>query len=345
MVATLRQLTPSAIARLDSVIFGHFCMLFSIACCFEPAVIYLCGWEGMQTQVCQQTLVGRIWHFYAATQECQQKLTGRLWLLVAGNFDPIYLNFQLWLRVVSTLDTILFGAFYAVSIYAFGSSAQESRWYSTIALPASGALMYSSFVEVIYESIAEARHASLLFVFLFKLPWTLTPVLLVLRLCLIREASSAAPVLLERSHSRAEALSPSDAASAAAAKVEARDAEELEAMEDEWSAKLGEHISRNAQLRVEIKQATRRAAHAERALIAANVKMAELQKATAEESKWSSTACDAHRRPPIAPPHTPPATPSRPLGGTPLTEHVTESTHEQHALRTKRVVTPTAIAW
>ena len=64
--------------------------------------------------------------------------------------------------------------------------------------------------------------------------------------------------------------------------MEARAAAELQTCEDEWSAKLGEYISRNAQLRVEVKQATRRATEAEKVLEAANVKMAELQKAFAE---------------------------------------------------------------
>ena len=71
---------------------------------------------------------------------------------------------------------------------------------------------------------------------------------------------------------------------AAVAKVEAKAAEDLAAVEDEWSTKLGEYISRNAQLRVEVKQATRRSAEAEKALEAAHAKMAELQKAAAEQT-------------------------------------------------------------
>ena len=59
--------------------------------------------------------------------------------------------------------------------------------------------------------------------------------------------------------------------------------EMLEYLEDEWTVKLAEHMSRNAQLRVDVKQAERRAKEAERraeeaeaALAAANARIAEL---------------------------------------------------------------------
>ena len=174
LVATFRDgIAPQAIARLDSVLLANFCMFLFVAWCFEPAVVYLCGWEGLQTR------------------ECQQTLTGRLWLFYAEKFDPIFLNLPLWLRIVCSLDTILFGPFYAVSIYAFATVQQETRWYSTVALPTAGALIYSTIVYFAYECMAEAHRASLLFVFLVNLPWTLAPVLLILRLGLVARGSSS----------------------------------------------------------------------------------------------------------------------------------------------------------
>ena len=49
-------------------------------------------------------------------------------------------------------------------------------------LPASGALIYSTIVYFGYELLAESHRASLFWVFVVNIPWTLAPVLLILRL-------------------------------------------------------------------------------------------------------------------------------------------------------------------
>ena len=125
-------------------------MFLFVAWFFEPWVVYLCGWDGLETAECQRTLTGRLWLFYAKT------------------FDPIFLNLPLWLRIVCSLDTFLFGPFYAVSVYAFWTKQQEARWYELIALPMAGALLYSTVVYFAYEVIAEADRASLLWVFVIN---------------------------------------------------------------------------------------------------------------------------------------------------------------------------------
>ena len=166
---SLRRASSSvAIRRLDGVLLATFCMFLFVAWFFEPWSVYLCGWDGLETVECQRTLTGRLWLFYAKT------------------FDPIFLNLPLWLRIVCSLDTILFGPFYAVSIYAFWTKQQEARWYELIALPTAGALLYSTVVYFAYEVIAEAGRASLVWVFVINLPWTLAPVLLFARLGFLR---------------------------------------------------------------------------------------------------------------------------------------------------------------
>ena len=154
LLTALRNVTPQAIKRLDSLLLCTFSMFLFVAWFFEPWVIYLCGWEGLPSASCQRTLTGRLWLFYAE------------------RFDPVFLNLPLWLRIVCSLDTFLFGPFYLASLYAFGSGQQESAWYRTLALPASGALIYSTIVYFAYEVLAEAHRASLLWVFLINLPWT-----------------------------------------------------------------------------------------------------------------------------------------------------------------------------
>ena len=107
---SLRRASSSvAIRRLDRVLLATFCMFLFVAWFFEPWVIYLCGWDGLETAECQRTLTGRLWLFYAKT------------------FDPIFLNLPLWLRIVCSLDTILFGPFYACLLYTSPSPRDRTR--------------------------------------------------------------------------------------------------------------------------------------------------------------------------------------------------------------------------
>ena len=174
-----------SVARLDRILLSTFSLFLFVAWFFEPYVVYLCPDWDLRTSDCQATLTGWLWHYYATT------------------FDPIFLHLPLWLRIVCSLDTFIFGPFYLASIYAFATGQQSTRWYRLVALPMSGALLYSTVVYFAYEArppsctypfrrhrgtfhapqvIAEAHRASLLWVFLINLPWTLAPVLLVLRL-------------------------------------------------------------------------------------------------------------------------------------------------------------------
>ena len=131
---------------------------------FEPLVIHLCGWDGLETAACQRTLTGQLWLFYAKT------------------FDPIFLNLPLSLRIICSLDTLLFGPFYAASCFAFATGRQTQRWYVLVALPACGALIYSTIVYFAYEVLDAAPGTSFFWVFVINLPWTLAPLVLLLRL-------------------------------------------------------------------------------------------------------------------------------------------------------------------
>ena len=64
------------------------------------------------------------------------------------------------------------------------------------------------------------------------------------------------------------------------AELVAKDAEwdaKVQQLEEEWSGKMGEYMQRNAQLRVDAKQATRRATAAEKELAAAQERIASLE--------------------------------------------------------------------
>mmetsp|Transcript_21770 Transcript_21770/g.40779 ORF Transcript_21770/g.40779 Transcript_21770/m.40779 type:complete len:221 (-) Transcript_21770:357-1019(-) len=166
------QKQKNLLGMLDSVLLGNMSMFLFVAWFFEPSVVYLCGWEGLVTQECQATTIGWLWHYYAST------------------FDPVFLNLPLWLRIVCSLDTLLFGPFYLISIVAFVTGQADTKWYRFVALPFSGMLIYSTIIYFAYECIAEAHRASLVWVFLINLPWTMAPVLLIARLMLVGPSSS-----------------------------------------------------------------------------------------------------------------------------------------------------------
>lgn len=168
---TAEQLDTRAI---DRILLWTFSMCLFVAWAFEPYVVHLCGWDGLETAACQQTLTGQLWLFYAKT------------------FDPVFLNLPLWLRLVCSLDTLLFGPFYAASIYALRTGRILQRWYVLLALPYCGALIYSTVVYFGYEVLAEAHRSSLGWVFVINLPWTLAPLLLLLRI------GHALPAILPR---------------------------------------------------------------------------------------------------------------------------------------------------
>ena len=124
----------------------------------------MCGWDGLETAECQATLTGRLWLFYAKT------------------FDPIFLNLPFWLRIVCSLDTLLFGPWYLTSIYAISTNQVMHKWYVLVSLPVCGALIYSTVIYFAYEILAESERCKLVWVFLVNLPWTLAPFLLLFRI-------------------------------------------------------------------------------------------------------------------------------------------------------------------
>ena len=216
MVATLSLVLLSGVRSQakgcvsDRVLLVSFSIFLFVAWFFEPAVVFLCGWEGLGTDLCQQTLIGRLWHFYASSLDpiflnlCVQvpslagaccgamiahaRVRARAPTLLPHAFKrmrPVRVGARhlrpLWLRIVCSLDTLLFGPFYAISVYAFATGRQTQRWYETIALAFSGALLYSTIVYFAYEVLAEAHRANLLWVFVVNLPWTLCPCVLCAR--------------------------------------------------------------------------------------------------------------------------------------------------------------------
>lgn len=97
--------------------------------------------------------LGRAWRFY-----CQ--------------WDPLFLDTPLWLRIMCGIDGFVFGPFYLVAIYAL---VRRRPWIRLPALLYVAAIVYSTLVYFGYEFIAERERANLLMVTLINVPYTIIP--------------------------------------------------------------------------------------------------------------------------------------------------------------------------
>jgi hypothetical protein len=99
---------------------------------------------------------GRAWRFY-----CQ--------------WDPLFLDTPLWLRIMCGIDGFVFGPFYLLLIWALW---RERAWIRLPALLYVAAIVYSTVVYFGYEFVAERERANLLMVVLINVPYTIVPLLL-----------------------------------------------------------------------------------------------------------------------------------------------------------------------
>ncbi len=107
-------------------------------------------------------------------------LVGRSWFWYAESFDPVFLDTPLWLRIMCTIDFVVFGPCYLVFIYAF---IKDRDWVRVPALIYGSAIVYSTLVYFGWEFLdANNRaHANLAMVVLINIPYTIVPLALMWR--------------------------------------------------------------------------------------------------------------------------------------------------------------------
>ena len=103
----------------------------------------------------------------------------RSWRWYAASFDPIFLDTPLWLRVMCTIDFVLFGPMYLVLLYGF---IRTREWVREIGIAFASALLYSTIVYFAVECIQERARADLLMVFVINIPYSIFPAVLLHRL-------------------------------------------------------------------------------------------------------------------------------------------------------------------
>lgn len=131
---------------------------------FEPLYYFGCHWNGA---TCGNGVVPQLWRIYS-------------------QWDPLFLRKDipslLWLRVMCTLEVILFGPCYVLCAIGLAPAQPEgvhAPWLPQLALPFCGALVYSTLVYFGVELLdAPSTGANLAMVFLINAPWTVVPCLL-----------------------------------------------------------------------------------------------------------------------------------------------------------------------
>ena len=128
---------------------------------FEPLYYFGCAWDGLSCPAAQSSTlmkhVQAIWHIY-----CQ--------------WDPLFYNPPLWLRVLCSIEVFLFGPLYCVIVYGL---LYKLKWIAPLAYGFSGALIYSTIVYFLMEYYENLPNTNFVAVFLVNCPWTFVPMVLI----------------------------------------------------------------------------------------------------------------------------------------------------------------------
>ncbi|CAM9576323.1 unnamed protein product, partial [Ectocarpus fasciculatus] len=98
-----------------------------------------------------------------------------VWRIYSKNWDPMFLDIPMWLRVMCGIEVFVFGPLYAVC--AIGLQ-RRSQWLPVVAYVFSGALFYSTIVYFAMELIELLPGTDLVMVFIINVPWSILPVVL-----------------------------------------------------------------------------------------------------------------------------------------------------------------------
>ena len=105
------------------------------------------------------------------------QLVRSIWLIYC-RWDPMFYVVPMWLRVLCSIEVFLFGPLYAVVAFGIWTKA---KWLTTVTLPFSGALVYSTIVYFAMEIIESLPGTNMPIVFAVNLPWTIVPIILMYR--------------------------------------------------------------------------------------------------------------------------------------------------------------------
>jgi hypothetical protein len=151
-------------SSLDTFIFAWYCLFGFVALVFEPLYYFGCEWNGETCPLAETyPFIGHVRDIWA----------------IYNQFDPMFFNVPRWLQVMCMIEVFIFGPLYLITAYGFYF---RSSWLHAVALPFSGALIYSTIVYFAMEAWDLVPGTNMVVVFAVNLPWTIVPALLLFRL-------------------------------------------------------------------------------------------------------------------------------------------------------------------
>jgi hypothetical protein len=153
------------LTSFDAVLIGWYVLFGVVALSFEPAYYFGCEWSGL---LCP-----------AAAKSPVMRGIRDLWMIYA-HWDPLFLEVPLWLRVLCSIEVFVFGPLYLITAWGI---LRRASWLKALALPFSGALVYSTGVYFTMELLEAMPGTNMLMVFAVNLPWTIVPLMLMWRCC------------------------------------------------------------------------------------------------------------------------------------------------------------------
>ncbi len=145
--------------RFKQTLWGVFYLFGFVALIFEPLYYFGCNWD---LNLCPTSrymvvqLVGEIWKIYC-------------------KWDPLFIAPPLWLRVLCTIEVVLFGPLYIICAYGIQ---KNKKWLSLVAFPFCGALVYGTIVYFAMEVLDPLPGTNMVMVFIVNIPWTIFPIIL-----------------------------------------------------------------------------------------------------------------------------------------------------------------------
>ncbi len=146
---------------MKTILIGTLFLFGFVALVFEPLYYFGCHWNDINNS-CDSSPYEIV------------KLTASIWRIY-NNWDPIFMDIPLWLRVLCSIEVFVFGPLYIICAIGL---IYNCKWMIHIGNLFAGALIYSTIVYFAMEFIDPIPTTNLLMVLIVNIPWTMMPIML-----------------------------------------------------------------------------------------------------------------------------------------------------------------------
>lgn len=154
-----------SLSGIDRGLIATLWLFAAVALVFEPLYYFGCNWTDINDS-CDKSR-------YVTVRAAAQ-----IWRIYSKNWDPMFVDIPMWLRIMCSVEVFLFGPLYAITAILLQ---QRSPWLPVVGYSFSGALFYSTVVYFAMECIEMLPGTNLFMVFAINIPWSILPVVLMYR--------------------------------------------------------------------------------------------------------------------------------------------------------------------